>query len=428
VAGPNAFSKQETVLFDQLLEGYQGATVATRMATVAKFDQVTMERTGDIIWLPQPFIGTIFSGLDQTANFNGQTQLSVPAVVNKSYSSPWVLSALNLRDLQQEGRLAHAATQRLGSQIDTDVMAAACTYGAIVVKRTVAASGFDDVAQCDASMTERGIPYEDRKLGLCPRDYNNMASNLQVAARSIDNPLSKTAYERAKIGSDIAGFEAFKMPFTTRLAAATGVGVTITNTQPLYYTPVATVLTTGVGSLNQDNRFQTISINVTSGTVKVGDCFTVAGVNAVHHIQKADTGSLKSFRIVAIVTGAGGTGTVQICPPIISAGGGTIAEVQYQNVLASPANGAVLTFLNTVTANLNPFWQGDAVQLLPGRYQPRADSGLAVMSAVTDEGFQLVMTRQGSINDLSTKYRLDSYYGVLAAQPEMMGITLFNQI
>jgi len=38
------------------------------------------------------------------------------------------------------------------------------------------------------------------------------------------------------------------------------------------------------------------------------------------------------------------------------------------------------------------------------------------------------MTRQGSINDLSTKYRLDSYYGVLAAQPEMMGITLFNQV
>jgi hypothetical protein len=40
---------------------------------------------------------------------------------------------------------------------------------------------------------------------------------------------------------------------------------------------------------------------VTSGTVKVGDKFTIAGVNAVHHISKADTGQLKTFTITAIV-------------------------------------------------------------------------------------------------------------------------------
>jgi hypothetical protein len=166
---------------------------------------------------------------------------------------------------------------------------------------------------------------------------------------------------------------------------------------------------------------------VASGTVKVGDAFTIAGVNACHHITKQDTGQLKTFRITAILTGAGGSGTVQITPPIISNGGATNAEAMYQNVTATPANGAAITFLNTVTASVNPFWQGDAVQILPGRLAPAPDSGLAVMRGATDQGFELVMTRQGGINDLSTKYRVDALWGTVAAQPEMMGITLFGQ-
>jgi hypothetical protein len=51
----------------------------------------------------------------------------------------------------------------------------------------------------------------------------------------------------------------------------------------------------------------------------VGDRFTIAGVNAVHHISKTDTGQLKTFTVTAIVSGAGGTGTIQISPPIIAA-------------------------------------------------------------------------------------------------------------
>jgi hypothetical protein len=40
---------------------------------------------------------------------------------------------------------------------------------------------------------------------------------------------------------------------------------------------------------------------------------------------------------------------------------------------------------------------------------------------------QVVMTRQGAINDLSTKYRWDVFYGLINKQPEMSGLMLFNQ-
>ena len=165
-----------------------------------------------------------------------------------------------------------------------------------------------------------------------------------------------------------------------RLTAAAGVTVTV-NGANQYYTPKAVSVATTGETANVDNRFQNIAITVSSGTVKVGDAFTIASVNACHHITKADTGQLKTFRITGIVTGAGGTGTVQISPPIISAQGLTDAELAYQNVTATPANSAAITWLNTSAGYMNPFWQKDALELIPGHYAVPEDAGTAVMRA-----------------------------------------------
>ena len=423
----NGFSREEVVAFDKMLEAFQNSLVASKMATVVDLDQTQMERTGDIMWFPMPYIMASYAGNDASSNFKDVNQLSVPGSINNQRHTPWILTARELRDAAQEGRIKDAAYQRLASDINVDVTQTASIFGSLVVKRTVPASGFDDVALADALFTEQGIPRDSRMMGLPPRTYNSMASNL--ASRVLDNSKSLKAYEKAFLG-DVSGFDTYKLASGYRLTAAAATGVTITNAQPLYYTPVAYTTTAGRGSLNVDNRFQIISINVTSGTVKVGDCFqfTTAGtVNAVHHIAKTDTGQPKTFRITRIVTGAGGTGTVEITPPIISATGGTGPELQYQNVTGAPANGAGITFLNTTTAEVSPFWQGDAMQILPGRLAPRNDSGMAVIQGTTDNGFQLTMTRQGAINDLTTKYRVDAIWGSFAANPEMMGIELFGQ-
>lgn len=421
----NAFSKEEIVAFDQVLDGFNDSVVATKMARVYKTDQQTMERSGDTIWRPQPYIMTSYTGNDMTANFGDVTQLSVPASINQQKAVPFKLTARELRDQLQEGRLGESAKQKLASDINIALTNTAAAYGSIVVKRTVAATGFDDIALCDSFLTEMGIQSDGRVYGASPRDYNNMASDL--AKRSLyPNNKSVTAYEKAFVG-EVSGFNTYKLNYANRLAAATAVTVTITNTAPLFYTPVAT--TTGADGVprNVDNRFQTISVAVTSSTVKVGDCFTIAGVNAVHHITKQDTGQLKTFRVVAIVTGAGGTGTIQITPPIISNGGATAAEAQYQNVFATPANGAAITFLNTVAGYQNVFWAGDCMEILPGRLAPATDSGMAIMRGATDDGIELVMTRQGAINDLSTKYRFDTIFGTICLNPEMAGIELFSQ-
>jgi len=194
-----------------------------------------------------------------------------------------------------------------------------------------------------------------------------------------------------------------------------------------YWVPKATS-TAGTGETsNVDNRYQTIAITVGGGTVKVGDAFTIAGVNAVHHITKQDTGVLKTFRIVEIVTGSGGTGTVKISPAIVSAQGGSDAEEQYKNVTATPANGAAITFLNTAAASVNCFWHRNAIELLPASLAVPTDAGADIMRATTEQGVELVMQKQFDINTQKTKYRWDTLFGVAMVNPEMAGIMLFSQ-
>jgi hypothetical protein len=120
--------------------------------------------------------------------------------------------------------------------------------------------------------------------------------------------------------------------------------------------------------------------------------------------------------------------TLVISPPLITAQGGTDAEVQYQNtVAASTSTTAAIVFMNTVTNFMNPFWHKDSLEILPGRLAIPSDAGAAVMRASTDQGIELVMSKQYDINTQKTKYRLDTLYGVVNKQPEMSGIIMFSQ-
>jgi hypothetical protein len=423
--GVNGFTKQETAMFDELLAGYDDALVASKLVNIYQTDQTIMERSNDQIWRPQPYITQSFSGLDQTANFGDIVQLSVPAYINTIRSSPWVLTANELRDAMQEGRIRDGAKQKLASDINVDVNAVVCALGSLVVKRTTAAAGFDDVALIDSVMNEQGVPMQDRVALYSSRDYNNMASNL-AGRGTVAGPV-QTAYERAFVAR-VSNIDIFKMDYAPRQAAATATTVTV-NGANQRYVPTAATLTAGtLTPVNTDNRFQNLAITVGASTVKVGDMFTMALVNAVHHITKVDTGQLKTFRVVAIVSGGGGTGTIQITPPIIAADSApTAAELQYKNVTVTPANGAAIVFLNTLTAAMNPFWYKGAIDLLPGRLVWPSDGGLAVMSGATDQGMQLTMCKQAEIKTGKVNFRVDTKYGVAVTNTEMCGVEMFSQ-
>jgi hypothetical protein len=421
----NSFSKEERVQFEDILEGFNDALILSKNVAVYNTDQSMMERTNNIVWRPQPYIATSYNGTDQTTNFDDYTQLSVPATIGFSKSVPWTMTATELRDALQEGRLGDAAKQKLASDINVAVMNVVAQQGTLVVKRTSAASGFDDVAQCEAIFNEQGVMFNDRYLALSTRDYNGMASNLAVSTRSFGNEISDKALRAAYVGP-VASFETYKLDYAVRkTAAAGGAGITMSTLTAAgnYWVPKATTVSVTGESGNVDNRFQTITVSSTTN-VAAGDSFTIANCEAVHHITKGGTGQLKTFRVISVPSST----TLVISPPIISNQGGTDAESQYQNVaFSATASNAALVFLNTATAAINPFWQKDAIEILPGRYAVPDNAGVAVMRGSTDQGIELVMTKFYDINTMKTKFRIDTLFGVVNKQPEMSGIIMFGQ-
>lgn len=417
----NNFSKEERVAFDQVFEKFEDGLVVSKLFNKYQLDDVTAERTGNTIWRPMPYIAQSFTGLDQSANFNrNYTQLSVPTTLGYTHSVPLTLSATELRDMLQEKRLGEAAMQRLASDINVDCSNLAALTGTVFVKRSSAASGFDDLAACDNAFNRVGVPMDSRKALLSSGDYNSMASNLAASTRSFGNDISDPALRKAYVGP-VAGFETYKLDYAYRKAAAAGSGTTL-NAANQYYTPKATSTAATGQTSNVDNRFQQITVNSTTN-VAAGDAFNIALVNEVHHITKADTGSLKTFRVISVDSST----TMTISPPIISGGGGTDPELQYQNCSTTPTSTAAITWLNTVAGSVSPFWQADAFEIMPGNYRPNEDAGLAILRATTSQGVTVTMARQGAIGDLSCKYRWDTFYGLVNKQPEMTGAMMFSQ-
>ena len=423
----NAFSKEEIVAFENILEGFNDALILSKNINIYNTNGVTMERARDTMWRPQPYIAQSFNrivGNTIASEIQTMTQLSVPSTLGFAKCSAWQMNALELRDALQENRLGDAAKQKLASDINLSVMDLAAAQGTLVVDVSTAAGDYDDIALCDSIMNEQGVMADSRYLALSSRDYNGMAGNLAVATRSFTGNKSANAYERSYVGP-VAGFETYKLDYANRCAANAATVTIATNGAQVRYVPQATTTSTG-GILNVDNRYQTVTVSSSTGVV-AGDAFTIDGIEAVHHITKRSTGELKTFRVISV---PGGGTTLVISPPIIGANSSpTDAEQQYQNVyVASVSATASMNFLNVAASNINPFWRKDSIELLPGRYAVPDGAGVDVLRASTDQGIELVMTKKFDPLTFQTLYTLDTLYGVVMTNPEMAGVLLFNQV
>jgi len=172
------------------------------------------------------------------------------------------------------------------------------------------------------------------------------------------------------------------------------------------------------GDVPTDNRRMVLNVaGANIANIKAGDSFTIANVNAVHQIDKSDTGQLMTFRVISV---AGGGANLTITPAIIATG-------PYQNVTAAAANSAALTFLNTATKPVNAFWTQGAVTLNYGKLAFPNDQGAAVLTATTKQGVPLLMS--ANFTNLAGKVdiRCTTLYATTVLEPEQYGIIIANQ-
>lgn len=405
---PNMLAKDLELMFEDFVENYDASCVISMEAETSYPDPTAMQRAGDTFYKRQNFNANIVNGLD----ISGQADTDVidrfvPTVFRTPDNVKFSLDVKEMRDPVYRQKMGKAASLRLAAEIDKNLYATVAARAAIVVKK-VGDIAWDDFATAEALMISRGIPSgTQRKAFLNPFDYAKIAKDL--GNRAYMGDLNKSAYERSKV-PDIATFSTFRTDNLANLAAIGAVtGTTSASAQS--FTPSAMT-----GDAPTDNRQMTFTVaGANIANIKAGDAFTVAGVNAVHNIDKSDTGQAMTFRVLA-VAGA----NLTITPALIAAG-------PYKNVTVAAASGAALTFLNTQSKPVNAFWAQGAVTLDYGKLAFPTGEGAQVMTAATKNGVPLVMAYQFDTMTAKTAVRFTTMYATTVLDPEQCGIVIANQ-
>ncbi len=159
-----------------------------------------------------------------------------------------------------------------------------------------------------------------------------------------------------------------------------------------------------------------LAVNALAGSLSVGDIITIAGVNAVNRITKADTGELRQFVVTAPV--AVGAVTIPIYPALVPGVGGQ--PVQYQTVTVSPANGANVNPVNSLAASQkyrkNFAYAPDAVTLATADLEMPHNVHEAAREEFDGVSMRMVTDYFIGTDQLIT--RLDVLYGFLWIRPE----------
>lgn len=162
--------------------------------------------------------------------------------------------------------------------------------------------------------------------------------------------------------------------------------------------------------------------NSTTGVLKAGDVFTIAGVFAVNPVSKQSTGRLQTFVVRADANSGATTGpaSLTVSPPII-------ADGAYQTVSAAPADNAPITVVSGAAGTsykqsllLHP----KAFALVTRPLDIPANQGLKT-STKTGNRVTISVSEFVDGNTLDQTVRLDMLFGVKAIDPRL-GARLTN--
>jgi hypothetical protein len=406
----NNLAKTVEIAFEEVIEGFDAECIVSNEVTKRFTDQTTMQRAGDTEYLSQEYAASIVTGLDLTSATRTDV---IDRKVGVTYRTPsnviFTLDAKEMRDEQHLRRMGIAARKALAADIDTAMINAIGTNGGIVVAKTGDFT-WDMGAEAEALLVSRGVTSGmDRKLFLNAFDHLKVSKDL--GNRAYMGDLNKSAYERSQV-PPIANFRTFR---TDQLLNSVVTG-TVTSTLVNGANQKLTVAAMS-GDLPQDNRRMTLNCDGANvANVKAGDAFTLPNVFAVHNVTKQSTGQLMTFRVLSNTAGA-----LVITPAIIVDG-------PYQNVTAAPADNAALTFLNTATKPINPFWSEDACLISYGRLAFPSGQGAQVMTANTKQGVPIVVSYGfDHITGVMTA-RFTTLYAATVLQPEKCGFVVANQV
>lgn len=413
----NDFSTKVDIFFNEVVEGFEALNVSANNVSMYKPDANTMALSAQTFYRPMPVLTEVVDGRDVSASYKDLIELTVPTTLAETHirNVPVQFTGTDMNNSHMLTNKSRAATIMLSNKLDTMVANEIASKGSLVVTNSGDINSYDEAAEADAIMLEQQVTRGERCMLLNPRMAKNLAGGL--ASRQTPNNVVMDAYSRNAV-PPIGGFQTFRTDYGKTITGSSASGYLV-NGAAQNTTPVAN----DADGIPVDNRTQTLAVD-TGTAAAVGDCFTIAGVFSVGHINKQSTGQLKTFRITAI-DGANWT----IAPSIIPADGSADAQKAYANVSTTPADNAAITVINTVTKPSSVFYEKGAVEIVHSDWNMDEfrNSGKGVREAMTDSGVRIAMLSDSNIDTLTSSYRMFIWANVNVLNYEHAGILLEGQ-
>lgn len=334
--------------------------------------------------------------------------------INQRKHVSWKFATVDLTLSVEEysERYIKPAMITLANTVDRSIMGLYSSVWNAVGTPGTTPSSYAAVAAAAQRLDEMAVMTDSRHMLLNPEAEYAVLGN-QITLEAVGN-VKKTAYEESQLGR-IAKFSAYgtqNVP-NHQVGIATGTPLVNGGSQGVTYA-------NAVGS----NWSQTLNTdgwtNSTTGILRKGDVFTIAGVFAVNPVPgEGATGKqqmpyLQQFTVLADADSGASTGpaALTISPPIIASG-------PFQTVSAAPADNAAITVLGTggtvYPQNLGFHRNAFALVTVP----LEMPDGAAFKARESHNGLSVRVVKDYDIDSDEDVIRLDILYGTKSIFPDL---------
>ncbi|TPN03816.1 hypothetical protein FJ973_29680 [Mesorhizobium sp. B2-1-3] len=349
---------------------------------------------GETLSIRKPTDFTVRNGSTMTAQdvIEGKTSITVDKFKGVDFKFTTQDLTLRIEDLSE--RVIKPAMVQLANQIDRDLMALYASVPNWVGTAGQTIDSYKDFAVGPQRLDEYAVPTDGRSAVLSPADHWGLLGS-QTALYIQD--AAKGAYRQGSLGM-IGGVDTYMSQNVPTHITGSDLSGTVNQSVTTSTIDYATV---------KDSMQQTIT--VASLNLNPGDVFTIANVNGVNPVSKADLGFAKQFTCVSY-----SANTLVFYPAMIWTGA-------FQNVAVASGttdlNTAAITAVGTASTgyrqNMMFTEKAFALVSVPLVSPP----GAVDVSRRTYKGTSVrVIPVYDGINDVSA-WRLDMLYGTKAIDP-----------
>ena len=416
-------AKAIEVLYENAIDQYQQRTHMLNLTMHYTPDPGDFQNSNNIIWRPLEQHAPIKEGWDLTGNFGDVIEQYYPATLETPKNDAWELRADNMRDMRFWERRGRASGRRQATFLNRRIAQLIVQTGTLFY-RLSGTQGFNFVSEAGSIMDERQVSQEERYYVLNVRDNNTFSADLANRGTLADRP--ESAYAMGYVGRNVASFDMYTGSYIPNLTgSATALTNTVSGNQS--FSPEGST-GTGQNVQNVDYRQAVIPLSATTG-ISVNDVITFSNsgvpVRSLGLADKSPTGQTMTFRVVAITAGT----SITVWPKPIAQNDTTnldADQLAYANVDTAILDGATIARLNVdPTVKPNIFWAQDSIEVIGGQIPAdmlKQFGGLNVMSETMENGQVMYLVYDGTIEDLTFKARLFTWWGLVNVRPDANGI------